>query len=254
MKRYLYTFDWNDARSQKIFEESGSDFAGEKRFIGDVKNVIRNFNLRKEDLILDFGCGIGKHAIEFAKIGYRIEGYDLSRYYINKARKHAKGQDLKLKFYSNNFNFLSHKDKYDFIFTINFPLGYKDRSSNIKLFKRIWVMLKKGRYFLLGFPHTREYQEKNLPRKDWQEKEGVFYLTDAALDKNGKKKERYIIINPGKNYRKEWIDECRSFYLQEIKEMLSKANFRILKCYKNLEGEISYKSEDTHFIYCKKEV
>ncbi len=252
MKWSFYNFDWKDKRSQKIFEETTSDFTDERTFTKEANNIIRNFNLKKKYLVLDFGCGIGNHAIRLAKKGYNVNGYDISNYYIKKAKEKAKEQKINMKFFSNKFDFCLHKNKYDFIYTINFPIGYQDKSSDIRLFKKIGSLLKKGEFFLFGFTRTRENIEKYSPRIDWKEKNQVYFIEYEILNKNGGREEKYIIINPKSNSITEWIDKSKSYYGQEIKNMLSNANFKIINCYENLEKKIPKNIENVHFIYCKK--
>ena len=42
--------------------------------------------LKPEDIILDLCCGQGRHATELTKRGFKVEGFDRSRYLIQRAR------------------------------------------------------------------------------------------------------------------------------------------------------------------------
>jgi len=42
--------------------------------------------------ILELGCGTGRHAVEFAKLGWRIDGVDLSEEMVSNARQRAQSQ------------------------------------------------------------------------------------------------------------------------------------------------------------------
>lgn len=65
-------FDWTDPKSQLIFQNETESFAVEERFSIQAENLIRNFQLDVDDLILDYGCGVGKHAICLKKKGYNV--------------------------------------------------------------------------------------------------------------------------------------------------------------------------------------
>lgn len=44
--------------------------------------------------VLDVSCGIGRHAINLAKLGYEVVGYDFSPYFLRTARKLARQEGL----------------------------------------------------------------------------------------------------------------------------------------------------------------
>lgn len=247
-----HKFNWKDLKSQKLFESDTADFVDEKRYVNDVNDLIKSFRINKKQLCLDFGCGVGGHAIELAKKGFKIIGYDPSSYYVEKAKKASKKRNVKVDFYSDNEFLKNHINKFDLVFTINFPLGYCNKKDCVRLFRQINKLLKSNGRFLLGFTYTRENREKCLPQNYWQEKNGKFYLTNAKIDKSGRQTDRYLIIDPRKNVISEWVDAKRPFYLKEIKVMLRKAGFAIVDCYMNLKKKRAIMAEDVRFIYCKK--
>lgn len=48
--------------------------------------------------ILDVGCGPGRHALEFARRGYRVTGLDISQRFIDLARSAAHAESLEVRF------------------------------------------------------------------------------------------------------------------------------------------------------------
>ena len=57
MKIQKFQFSWNDRKSQKIFESDTEHLSTEQRFKDQVEQLIGNFGIQKENLLLDFGCG-----------------------------------------------------------------------------------------------------------------------------------------------------------------------------------------------------
>lgn len=69
------------------------------RFGGDaeaqVDFVVNTLGLSPGQRVLDLGCGIGRHSIEFARRGYRVTGVDVNLDYLARAENHApEGLDL----------------------------------------------------------------------------------------------------------------------------------------------------------------
>jgi 2-polyprenyl-3-methyl-5-hydroxy-6-metoxy-1,4-benzoquinol methylase len=57
---------------------------------GEVDFVERELGGDRDKRILDIGCGTGRHAIELARRGYRVTGFDLSEGQLGLAREKAK--------------------------------------------------------------------------------------------------------------------------------------------------------------------
>jgi 2-polyprenyl-3-methyl-5-hydroxy-6-metoxy-1,4-benzoquinol methylase len=82
--------------------------------LGEADFIEREINFDKSVAVLDIGCGTGRHAIELARRGYRVTGIDLSEAQLNKARRKARQESLKIDFIR--------KDARDFHFDIPFGL------------------------------------------------------------------------------------------------------------------------------------
>jgi SAM-dependent methyltransferase len=52
--------------------------------------------------VLDFSCGIGRHAINLSRLGYQVVGYDPSNLYLEKAKEWAHrlfNDQVRIRFY-----------------------------------------------------------------------------------------------------------------------------------------------------------
>jgi 2-polyprenyl-3-methyl-5-hydroxy-6-metoxy-1,4-benzoquinol methylase len=57
--------------------------------VGEVDFVERELGADRSRRILDIGCGTGRHAIELARRGYNVTGFDLSEGQLQRAREKA---------------------------------------------------------------------------------------------------------------------------------------------------------------------
>jgi len=64
----------------------------------EVKNLIKLLKMKKNDRILDLCCGIGRHSIELARMGFQVIGVDRTSNYIEKARQDAELKKLEIDF------------------------------------------------------------------------------------------------------------------------------------------------------------
>ncbi len=106
--------DWHDilyvqnARIyQPVLEAGLSSAPSEAR---GLAKIFSHFNLRarvgSRPKILDVSCGIGRHSINLAKLGYEVVGFDFSPHFLKTARKLARQEGLSkrsvLRFYEGD--------------------------------------------------------------------------------------------------------------------------------------------------------
>lgn len=252
MKVSKHYFDWADPKSQLLFQSETKNFTVEERFNIQAENLIRNFKLNDDDLILDYGCGVGKHAICLTKKGYNVIGYDISKHYINTAKEIMAIEGVNLEFHHSTDFLNSFYDRFDFVYTIDFPFYYLDKESILSLFSLMQKLLSDEGKFLFGFPYSRENREYFLPKNKWEEKNGLLYLSDERINKEGKRTERYIVVDIENESVTEWIDETKYYYMCEIREFLNSSGFTINGEFENLEKISSDNAINVHFILCKK--
>lgn len=251
MKVIKHYFDWADPASQRIFQNETGSFEIEERFHIQADNLIRNFALDRGGLFLDYGCGVGKHAICLKKKGCNVMGYDMSAYYIRKAKEFTAHEGVQLAFHHSTDFFTSFYGRFDFIYTIAFPFTYLDEGSIVSLFSAIKALLAEKGQFLFGFPYTRENREHFLPRNRWEEKNGLLYLTDEKMDEGGRRTERYMIIDMENDSAEEWVDETTYYYLPEIHEFLKRGGFTITGEFENLKKKAPDSPIDVYFLLCE---
>ena len=66
--------------------------------VGEVDFVERELGADRSKRILDIGCGTGRHAIELARRGYRVTGFDLSEAQLRRAREKAAAAGIVVEF------------------------------------------------------------------------------------------------------------------------------------------------------------
>jgi SAM-dependent methyltransferase len=78
------------------------DYAGEARFVARLLGRCLGKPAEQTE-ILDLACGTGRHAQELTRMGYRVEGSDLSADMVAVAVDRAKHLALPIRFYNESF-------------------------------------------------------------------------------------------------------------------------------------------------------
>ena len=117
-----------------------------KGTIGEVNFIEQELSFDKSKLILDVGCGTGRHAIELAKRGYKVVGVDLSETQLNKAKEKAKQEGVTVEFLQKDARNIDFKNKFDLIIMLcegAFPLMETDEM-NFEILKNNSNALKEN--------------------------------------------------------------------------------------------------------------
>lgn len=81
--------------------------------LGEVDFVERELAADRTKRILDIGCGTGRHAIELARRGYHVTGFDLSEAQLCRAREKAAAAGVSVEFQRRDATQPHFRQEYD---------------------------------------------------------------------------------------------------------------------------------------------
>lgn len=211
----------------------------------DLINLIeRNVNLVNGGKVLDVCCGSGRHSIEFAKRGFDVTGFDLSKYLIgqaNELKRNLKERNLKLKFHikdMRNFNF---NNSFDSVINVFSSFGYfEDDLENFKVFENVYTSLKKKGYFVFDFLNE-SYLRKNLVKKNVVKVDGQDVLQERKITDG-------FVTKKIKIGNKFYSERIRLYTCAEIIEELKKIGFGIINVFGDYYGNKFLKNKSNRFI------
>jgi SAM-dependent methyltransferase len=118
----------------------------------EVNYIIENLKINGNEEIADFGCGIGRHTIEFAKRGFNIIGIDFSKSQIDKAKDLIQKNDLSnVKFIEGDCRNIKLNRVFDLIICLYDVIGsFPTEKDNDNILKNIYKHLKKGGYAVIS--------------------------------------------------------------------------------------------------------
>ncbi len=111
---------------------------------GECDFIEQEINRDKSLMIIDIGCGTGRHAIELTKRGYNVTGIDLSESQLKRAREKAKEQGVEIPFQKQDARNLPFESEFDLAIMLcegGFPLMETDEM-NFEILKNATKTLK----------------------------------------------------------------------------------------------------------------
>lgn len=138
----------------------------------EVDYLLEVLNLTPGDLVLDVGCGTGRHSVEFARRGYQVTGVDISAGMLQEARKAAKKIGVDVEFVQSDATNFSTNKRYDVAICLcegAFGLLNVDDNPDehsLSILKNIYNALKRNGKFVLttlnAYLKIRQYTQDDV--------------------------------------------------------------------------------------------
>lgn len=138
---------------EELFENYGKKYDNEcftQGTLGECDFIEKELGHDRSRLILDIGCGTGRHAIELTARGYRVTGIDLSASQLARAREKAAERGISIEFMQGDARALPFADRFDLAIMLcegGFPLMETDEM-NFEILKSAARTLKSGGKFI----------------------------------------------------------------------------------------------------------
>ncbi|MCM2266943.1 MAG: class I SAM-dependent methyltransferase [Elusimicrobiales bacterium] len=171
--------DWHKGFFRNSFYNPASPAALVKA-PAEAAFALKQLKLKKGAALLDLCCGPGRHAVEFAKRGLLVTGYDFSQEYLREAAARARRARVKAEFLRGDMRALGFRARFDAAVNLFTSFGYFTRfSDDLKTLKGVAAALKPGGLFLIDIVNG-DFLEKNFCSRDWADMGGYYLLEERA--------------------------------------------------------------------------
>ncbi len=209
----------------------------------EIDFIIREFHMDSDKMILDLGCGNGRHCIELAKRGFKVTGVDYNKNLFSRSKKYEK--KYQVRFINDDCRELSLTSRFDLVLCLYDVIGtYTDTKDNISILKTIYKHLKNGGEALISVMnlHLTLHQAVHkfslnenpnklleIPASRIMESTGnifdpKYYLVDVETNIIYRKEQFKL----GRDLPTELIVRDRRFYKDEIESLCQSIGFDIV--------------------------
>jgi SAM-dependent methyltransferase len=211
---------FNDDFIRTMAKISDEQIAAEADFIEDSLGVA------KGGTMLDLACGTGRHAIELARRGYEVVGFDLSLAMLARAAEEAQERSQKLNFVQGDMRDMTFEDAFDGILSWNTSFGFFDEETNSKVISKVHRALKKGGQFILDVAN-RDFVLQQAPSLAWFEGDGCVCMDEMSIDwiTSRMKVKRTLMMDDGRSREIEY--SIRLYSLHELGKLMHEHGFRV---------------------------
>lgn len=193
----------------------------------------------KKGVILDLCCGPGRHSIPLSSFG-RVVSFDLSKYLLLALRERSKdaGWYKSISLIEGDMKRLPFKsDFFDDVINLQTSFGYFSDEENERVLQEISRVLKPDGVFVLEVSNPG-WIISNFQARSWDETDSFYALEERNLDwKTKRMRSRWILINRKDGETNEIPVDHRLYDLNELKELLSKAELEVISTFGSPEKE-----------------
>lgn len=206
-----------------------------------VELITKSLNLRANTSVLDMACGAGRHAVSFAKLGFKVTAVDLSQRLISEAKKNADQEGVALDFILSDILEYETDKKFDLVVNLFTSFGYFDYDEeNYAVIKKAYDLLNEGGHFVLDY-FNKDFLLKNLIPMTVFSENGLKIIQNRSID--GTRVVKKITIDKDGS-SEEFYESVRLYKYEEVLNYIKKAGFKIDKQYGDYFGN-NYESESS---------
>jgi len=203
----------------------------------EVQFIIDVLNLPPNAKILDLYCGYGRHAIELAKRGYRIVGFDSSESFLDIARRNARADKVELEFVLGDMREIGFTAEFSAVINMFAAFGYFTDEENADIISKVSRALEPGGQFLIDLLN-REWMINNSLNRYWRHPSGEYVLSYKVDLIKGLTYMKRTLINQIEDTKKEYEFSLRAYSLQEMEAVIAAAGMKIIAVFGGFDRRV----------------
>ncbi len=200
--------------------------------------------------ILDIGCGLGYHAVAFAKRGFGVTAFDPGDRYIEKAKEHMADSDVAVDFRKMSSDDLSEEKMFSLAWAGWYCPGHLGERELLETFIRVGNSLEPGGWFVsnvAGKPKVPPFEKV----RGWRELSDCFALSEKWADETHFH-ENSSFVYPAENRVVKIVESGRMYGVNEIVPLLKEAGFVDVETADTLAGGGPAKEGKYFAFWCRR--
>ena len=201
----------------------------------EVDKIIKLVSLEKGAVVLDMGCGPGRHSVELARRGFSVTGVDKISFLLDEAKQVAHTNDLTIEFVQEDLRQFCRPESFDVALSMFTSFGYfESLAENQQVLINVRRSLKKNGILIIDMM-GKEILAHIFKERDWDEIGEIFFLQERKLSRNWSWMEsRWLLLGESERY-----DFSISYWIysaSELTTMLKECGFCSVEVCGNLSG------------------
>jgi SAM-dependent methyltransferase len=201
-----------------------------------IDGILALSGVRKGCAVLDSCCGPGRHALEFARRGYKVTGVDITGPYLEAARDSAAAEGLAAEFVQADARVFERPEAFGLAVNLFTSFGYfATPEEDQHMLSRLYTSLAPGGSLVMELA-GKETAARNYIEGEWFERDGKTILTEFTVEGPWEGlRNRWIILDGDKRMDRSWVQ--RLYAGTELRALLLNTGFATVELYGTFDGE-----------------
>jgi ubiquinone/menaquinone biosynthesis C-methylase UbiE len=153
-----------------------------ERTEAETQFIASSLGLRPGGGVLDLACGVGRHAIGMARLGYRVTGIDFNARYLEIAAADAIAAGVDVSWHAGDMRALEYDRAFDGAYSYFTSFGYFDVDDNERVLAGIARALRPGGRVLLEMMN-RDWLLTHPQQRTWSQRDdGMLLMEESTLE------------------------------------------------------------------------
>ena len=220
----MMTADWTHEYFDDTYRRLFLDTVDPARAKQQVQQLLRLCTLLPGAVVLDVACGLGRHSIEFARLGFRVTGVDMNAEYIAVCRERTAQLGLKAEFQTVDSRVMKLDVRADLTISLWSSFGYYGEVGDRQILERVAEHTRRGGRVVLDV-ENRDYIVKHFVPEEWHEHEQELVFEKRRFDAtDGTVSTRRVVLSGG--VRREYHRVLRMYTVTELTALLEAAGLQ----------------------------
>jgi len=226
---------WTETFFGEHFREFGFDIQAPEKTRLEAEFIAEALGISPGDKVLDLCCGVGRHSLVLAEMGYDVTGIDLTKYYIECAEKSTSKLGLNCNFLTGDMRNIPFVGEFDAIFNYFTSWGYYSSEEDLEVLRQVTKALKPGGRFLLEVM-SRDWIMREFIPLDFEIHGNHEMIQYRRFDpETSMMLVEYIYLENRKVVRQDSVD-LRIYSLHEIYELYRRAGLKPVQAWGEQQG------------------
>lgn len=175
--------------------------------------------------LLDIACGAGRHALAFARLGYRVTANDLSPFLLDRARELSLQERLHLEFSRQDMRRITFNRQFDLIVQLFSSFGYFESERDDRdVIASVSTLLRPGGCYVLDLINPGHLERHFVPHTS--RKAGSLLITEErTLTETHVTKRITVLEENGQEHS--FNESVKLFSREETFDLLASEGFRV---------------------------
>ena len=213
----------------------------------EVEFIASVLGLQPGAPVLDLACGLGRHAIGMAKLGYKVTGVDFNPRYLEIAAEQAKLVGANVRWVHADMRALPFSGEFEGAYSFFTSFGYFSDTENEAVLGEIARSLRTPGVLLLDLAH-RDWILTHPRQRTWDQREdGSLVVEEVSFDLRTSRvtSRMTMIADTGPRVIKEF--DLRTYTCAELESMLRRQGFAVRSVWGGADRS-SYSTESRRLV------